>query len=109
MLVLHPKEPGEPFGELFDYLYAYNPIYYFFQRSMPDLFWIEYEWYGAIRLKVTDASPLPLHDPEALRTLVQPRFSVPRLLVMFGAALVARIVGAETRQRLRHLIGRSYV
>ncbi len=35
-LVLHPKEPNEPFGELFDYMYEYNPAYTFFQRSMPD-------------------------------------------------------------------------
>jgi hypothetical protein len=109
VLVLHPKEPEEPFGELFDYLYAYNPAYYFFQRSMPDLFWIEYEWYGAIRLQVTETSPLPLQDPEALRKLVQPRYAMPRLFVMLGTALLARILDADTRQKLRDLIGRSYI
>jgi hypothetical protein len=109
VLVLHPKEPEEPIGELFDYLYAYNPAYYFFQRSMPDLFWIEYEWYGAIRLQVTETSPLPLQDPEALRKLVQPRYAMPRLFVMLGTALLARILDADTRQKLRDLIGRSYI
>lgn len=108
-LVLHAKEPAEPFGELFDYLYEYNPIYYFFQRSMPDLFWIEYEWQGTLPLRMADASPLPLHDPQALRALVQPRLSPLRLVALFGAALLARLVRADTRRMLRRLVGRSYV
>ncbi|NJP06254.1 MAG: methyltransferase domain-containing protein [Chloroflexaceae bacterium] len=108
-LVLHPKEPEEPFGELFDYLYAYNPVYYVFQRSMPDLFWVEMEWHGCIKLRMTDTSPLPLRDPSALHTLVQPRFSPVRLLLLFVAGLLARTVHAERRQQLRRLMGRSYI
>ncbi len=109
VLVLHPKEPAEPFGELFDYLYAYNPAYYFFQRSMPDLFWIEYEWYGRIRLRVAETSPLPLRDPQALHEMVRLRFSLPRLLVMFAGALLARLLNEKTRHSLRQLLRRSYV
>jgi SAM-dependent methyltransferase len=108
-LVLHPKEPAEPFGELFDYLYEYNPIYYFFQRSMPDLFWVEYEWHGTIPLRMAATSPLPLNDPQALQRLVQPRYSLPRLLALFATALLARLVRTDTRRMLRKLMGRSYV
>lgn len=107
-IVLHPKEPAEPFGELFDYLYAYNPAYYFFQRSMPDLFWVEYEWHGAIRIRLTDTSPLPLRDPEALRALVQPRFSLPQLILSFAMALIARSLRHNTRLSLRRWLKRSY-
>jgi hypothetical protein len=107
-LVLHPKEPAEPFGELFDYLYEHNPAYYFFQRSMPDLFWIEHEWRGSIRLEVTDRSPLPLDDPAALRRLVRPRFSLPQMVVLFAGALLSRVLRRETRNRVLRLLGRSY-
>ncbi len=108
-LILHPKEPAEPFGELFDYLYAYNPIYYFFQRSMPDLFWVDYAWQGEIVLAITDTSPLPLRDPEALRALVAPRFSLPRLVMLFVAALLSRMLGAHTRRWITRMLGKSYV
>jgi hypothetical protein len=108
-LVLHPKEPAEPFGELFDYLYEYNPAYYFFQRSMPDLFWVEHEWHGTLKLALADASPLPLHNPDALRAMVQPRFSAPRLIALFFASLGARLLRADTRRTLRKLLRRSYV
>jgi hypothetical protein len=109
-LVLHPREPQEPFGELFDYLYEYNPAYYFFQRSMPDLFWIEREWRaGNLRIEVRDRSPLPLRDPEALRALVKPRLSLPALAGLFFASLGARLVRGPVRARLRALLRRSYV
>lgn len=108
-LVLHPKEPAEPFGELFDYLYEHNPAYYFFQRSMPDLFWIELEWHGSLDVEVREQSPLPLHDPSALRKLARPRLSLARLVALFFATLLARLVRADTRRRLRAWIGRSYV
>jgi hypothetical protein len=107
-LVLHPRESQEPFGELFDYLYEYNPIYYFFQRSMPDLFWIEQEWQGSIKLRMAESSPLPLQDPEALRELVRPRFGLPQLVGLFAGALLARTLRRETRNRLLRLLGRSY-
>jgi hypothetical protein len=89
-LVLYPKEPAEPLGELFDYLYAYNPAYLCFQRSMPHLFWIDYEWQGSIDLELTTGSPLPLRDPQQLHDLVRPRFSLPRLLVLLLAAWLMR-------------------
>jgi SAM-dependent methyltransferase len=97
-LVLHPKEPAEPFGELFDYLYKYNPAYWFFQRSMPHLFWVDHEWKGEIKLRLADTSPLNLHDPQSLREIVRPRLSFPHLLVLFVAGWLVRL--------LRDIIGR---
>lgn len=108
-LVLHPKEPAEPFGELFDYLYEYNPAYYFFQRSMPDLFWVEREWHGDLQVEVRDRSPLPLHDPEALRRLAQPRFALPQLVLLFLSALLTRTARANVRRQVRRWLRRSYV
>jgi hypothetical protein len=108
-LVLHPKEPAEPMGELFDYLYEYNPAYYFFQRSMPDLFWVEQEWHGKLDVQVRDSSPLPLKDPAALRALAEPRLSIPRLAALFCTTLLARLVRADTRKKIRAMLGRSYV
>jgi hypothetical protein len=108
-LVLHPKEPQEPFGELFDYLYEYNPAYHFFQRSMPELFWTELEWCSSISLQITDHSPLPLQNPEALRALVRPRLSPPAMLAHLAASLLARVLRSDSRKRLRRLLGRSYL
>jgi hypothetical protein len=107
-LVLHPREPQEPFGELFDYLYEYNAVYYFFQRSMPHLFWVEQEWQGSIKLQVADHSPLRLQDPETLRQMVQPRYTMSELVAMFVGALLARMVRRETRNRILRWLGRSY-
>jgi hypothetical protein len=109
VLVLHPRDPDEPFGEFFDYLYEYNPAYYYFQRSMPDLFWVELEWRDRLHVEVRDTSPLPLRDPVALRRLVQPRLSLFGQIRLFITTLMARSVRAETRRRLRSLFGRSYV
>ncbi|NTV62326.1 MAG: class I SAM-dependent methyltransferase, partial [Oscillochloris sp.] len=109
-LVLHPKEPEEPFGELFDYLYEYNPAYYFFQRSMPDMFWVEREWQrGDLKVQVQAESPLPLRDPEALRKLVAPRTSPLGMIGLFFAALGVRTLRNDVRKTLRRLVGRSYV
>ncbi|HEX9439532.1 MAG TPA: methyltransferase domain-containing protein [Roseiflexaceae bacterium] len=108
-LVLHPKEPAEPLDELFDYLYEYNPAYYFFQRSMPDLFWIEQEWHGTIDIQVQESSPLPLRDPAALRELARPRISLPQLVALFFSTLLTRLVRADTRKKIRALLGRSYL
>ena len=109
-LVLHPRDPVEPFGDLFDYMYEYNPAYYFFQRSMPDLFWIEREWHGHgdLKVRVQAESPLPLRDPAALRALVTPRLGTLQLIGMFAAALGARLFRAETRAKIKRLLGRSY-
>jgi len=109
-LVLHPREPHEPFGELFDYLYAFNPAYYFFQRSMPDLFWVEREWHGDnLKIEVRASSPLRLHDPATLREMVRPRMSLLRLIGLFFASLIARSLDAGVRQRIRRLLRRSYL
>jgi hypothetical protein len=108
-LVLHPKEPAEPFGELFDYLYEYNPAYYFFQRSMPDLFWAEHEWHGTLKVEVRDQSPLRLRDPQVLQETAKPRLSLVGLVSLFFTTLLARLVRADTRKKIRRLIGRSYV
>lgn len=109
-LVLHPREADEPFGELFDYLYAYNPAYYFFQRSMPDLFWVEREWRGDdLMIEVRDSSPLRLRDPAFLRDLVRPRLSLIQLIGLFIASLIARTLGAGVRRQIRRLLRRSYL
>ncbi len=109
-LVLHPKESAEPFGELFDYLYEYNPAYYFFQRSMPDMFWVEREWHGEdLKVEVRDRSPLPLNDPAALRALVAPRRSPLALVGLFFAALATRALRTDARKLLRRMLGRSYM
>jgi hypothetical protein len=109
-LVLHPKEQAEPFGELFDYLYEYNPAYYFFQRSVPDLFWTEREWRGdSLKIEVRDASPLPLQDPQALRELARPRQGPLALIGLFLFALFGRVFRSGMRRSLRKLFGRSYV
>jgi hypothetical protein len=107
--VLHPKEPGEPFGALFDYLYEYNPAYFFFQRSMPDLFLAEGEWQsGQLKVRVQERSPLQLDDPQALRALVKPRRSPLGLVRLFFSALLARSLSLKKRAQLRRLLGRSY-
>ena len=109
-LVLHPREPHEPFGELFDYLYAFNPAYYFFQRSMPDLFWVEREWRGDdLKIEVRESSPLRLHDPATLREMVRPRMSLLRLIGLFFASLIARSLDAGVRRRIRRLLRRNYL
>ncbi len=108
-LVLHPKEPAEPFGELFDYLYEYNPAYYFFQRSMPDLFWVELEWHGRIELEMAEHSPLSLQDEAQLRAIVQPRFGLLQQTLLFAAAQVSRLFRWNTRNMLRRLSGQNYL
>jgi hypothetical protein len=108
-LVLHPKEPAEPFGELFDYLYEYNPAYYFFQRSMPDLFWVEHEWHGRIALEMAEHSPLPLKDEAQLRAMVQPRFGPVQQTMLFVAAQISRLLRWNTRNMLRRLSGQNYL
>lgn len=108
-IFLHPKEAAEPFGELFDYLYEYNPVYYFFQRSMPDLFWMDYEWQGSVDVRVTDHSPLPLSDPEALREMVKPRGSIPHLIGLFVVALLARTIRTPLRRLVTRILKRSYL
>lgn len=72
-LVLHPLEPDDRFGDLFDYLYAYNPRFARFCRSMPALFYVDYEWEGAIDFEIRDRSPLDLRDRATLRRLVRPQ------------------------------------
>jgi uncharacterized protein YbaR (Trm112 family) len=80
-LILHPKvNVPNMFGELFDYLYEYNPWYARFHRSLPDMFWMEYEWDGVIQVEIRDRSPLDLDNPRALKRMVVPRESLPTSL-----------------------------
>ncbi len=108
-LVLHPREPVEPFGEFFDYLYAYNPAYYLFQRSMPHLFWVEKEWHGTLKVEVRESSPLKLNDPDTLKQLVTPRMGTFRLIVMLLVSSIARQIPAQWRNTIRRLLRRSYL
>ncbi len=91
-LMLHPLERAdERFGDLFDYLYAHNPRFARFARSMPALFYVDYEWDGAIDFAIRADSPLDLRDPATLRRLVRPQEG--RLAAIRGdvaAALRAR-------------------
>ncbi|HYP42330.1 MAG TPA: methyltransferase domain-containing protein [Chloroflexia bacterium] len=73
-LVLHPKvNVPNIFGDLFDYFYEYNPWFARFHRSVPDLFWMEYEWDGVIQIEIRDTSPLNLDDPRVLKRMAIPR------------------------------------
>lgn len=108
-IILHPREPHEPFGEFFDYMYAYNPAYYLFQRSMPHLFWVEKEWHGSLKVEVREQSPLRLNDPAFLQELVRPRVGPLRLIGMLVMITVARAIPASLRNRLRRLFRRSYI
>ncbi len=108
-IVLHPREAHEPFGEFFDYLYAYNPAYYLFQRTMPHLFWVEKEWHGTLKVEVHETSPLKLNDPEFLQELVRPRVGPLRLIGMLIVITVARAMPVQWRNWLRRVLRRSYV
>lgn len=108
-LVLHPRDPAEPFGEFFDYLYAHNPAYYLFQRSMPHLFWVEKEWHGTLNVEVRDTSPLNFHDPAQLHALVAPRMGTIRLIGLLIFSDIARRIPARLRNQIRRLLRRSYV
>ncbi|HET9494682.1 MAG TPA: methyltransferase domain-containing protein [Chloroflexia bacterium] len=75
-LILHPKvNVPNIFGDLFHYLYEHNPWYARFHRSLPDMFWMEYEWRDRINIEIRDRSPLNLTDPRALKRMVIPRES----------------------------------
>src|SRR5438874_2310925 len=75
-LVLHPKvNVPNIFGDLFDYFYEYNPWFARFHRSVPDLFWMEYEWEGDIQVEIRDRSPLNLDDPRVLKRMARPKES----------------------------------
>ena len=76
-LILHPKaDVPNIFGDLFDYLYEYNPWFARFHRSLPDMFWMEYEWDGHDR----DRDPRPL----------APRPGRPSRPQAYGGAQVSR-------------------
>jgi uncharacterized protein YbaR (Trm112 family)/SAM-dependent methyltransferase len=75
-LVLHPKRNvPNTFGDLFHYFYEYNPWFARFHRSVPDLFWMEYEWEGRINIEIRDRSPLQLSDPRVVKRMALPRES----------------------------------
>lgn len=76
-LILHPLDydgaDRATFGDLFHHLYAHNPRFARFSRSMPALFYVDYEWSGTIDFEVRDSSPLDLRDPATLERLVRPQ------------------------------------
>jgi uncharacterized protein YbaR (Trm112 family)/SAM-dependent methyltransferase len=75
-LVLHPKvNVPNVFGDLFHYMYEYNPWFARFHRSVPDMFWMEYEWDDTIQIEIRDRSPLNFTDPRALKKMVVPKES----------------------------------
>jgi uncharacterized protein YbaR (Trm112 family)/SAM-dependent methyltransferase len=97
-LVLHPKvDVPNIFGELFDYLYEYNPWYARFHRSLPDMFWMEYEWDGVIQLEIRDRSPLDLNNPRALKRMVVPRESLPTSLKRSAVTLADHFLPSGAR------------
>lgn len=103
-LVLHPKrDDPNIFGELFDYLYEYNPWYARFQRSLPDLFWIEYEWTDEIRITIRPESPLDLESDRRLRRLARPRERLPVMLWRTAASVGEMVVPPAVIQGLREL------
>jgi SAM-dependent methyltransferase/uncharacterized protein YbaR (Trm112 family) len=73
-LILHPKRNvPNIFGDLFHYFYEHNPWFARFHRSVPDLFWMEYEWEGHINIEIRDRSPLQLSDPRTVKRMALPR------------------------------------
>jgi uncharacterized protein YbaR (Trm112 family) len=97
-LVLHPKvDVPNIFGELFDYLYEYNPWYARFHRSLPDMFWMEYEWEGTINIEIRDRSPLDLDNPRALKRMVVPRESLPASLKRSAITLADHFLPVQAR------------
>lgn len=71
-LILHPLHGDDTFGDLFDYLFAYNPRFARFARSMPSLF---YQWEETIDFEIREDSPLDLHDRATLLRLARPEES----------------------------------
>jgi uncharacterized protein YbaR (Trm112 family) len=87
-LVLHPKvNVPNIFGDLFHYMYEYNPWYARFHRSLPDMFWMEYEWRDRINIEIRDRSPLDLTDKRALKRMVTPRESLVTSVKRTGVTL----------------------
>lgn len=96
-LILHPKvNVPNIFGDLFHYMYEYNPWFARFHRSLPDMFWMEYEWEDNIQIEIRDKSPLNLTDPRALKKMVIPRespiTSLKRSAVTLGDTFVPKVV-----------------
>lgn len=96
-LILHPKvNVPNIFGDLFHYMYEYNPWFARFHRSLPDMFWMEYEWEDNIQIEIRDKSPLNMTDPRALKKMVMPRespiTSLKRSAVTLGDTFVPKAV-----------------
>ncbi|MDQ5825183.1 MAG: methyltransferase domain-containing protein [Chloroflexota bacterium] len=103
-LVLHPKEnTTSPFGELFDYLYEYNPWFARFHRSLPDMFWMEYEWEGNIQVEIRDRSPLNLEDERALKRMVIPRERIITSLKRTGITVADNYIPRFARNAITRL------
>jgi len=103
-LVLHPKvDVPNIFGDLFDYLYEYNPWFARFHRSLPDMFWMEYEWDGAIQIEIRDRSPLNLDDPRALKRMVIPRESLVTSVKRTGITLADTFLPGSAKKLITRL------
>lgn len=105
IVMQHKDTPNNIFGDLFDYFYAYNPWYERFQKSVPDVFWMTYEWDGEIKIRVVNESPLNLEDPKLLRRMVRPRQrglgSIKSSLSVLGKAVIPRGLVLAVRSRFR--------
>jgi uncharacterized protein YbaR (Trm112 family) len=101
---LHPKvDVPNIFGELFDYLYEYNPWYARFHRSLPDMFWMEYEWDGNIEIEIRERSPLDLDNPRFLKKIVVPRESLLTSLKRTGVTLADGYLPAAAKRGITSL------
>lgn len=91
-LILHELDGSETFGDLFDYLFAHNRQFAAFARSMPELFYVDYEWVDTIDFELRESSPLDLRDPRMLRRMARPRSrgitAAPRALASYARDLV---------------------
>lgn len=100
-LILHPKvNVPNIFGDLFHYMYEYNPWFARFHRSLPDMFWMEYEWESNIQIEIRDKSPLNLEDPRALKKMVIPRESPFSSLKRSGITLADNFLPAGAKNLL---------
>ncbi len=105
IVMQHKDTPNNGFGDLFDYFYAYNPWYERFQKSVPDVFWMTYEWDGEINIRIVDQSPLKLEERKALLRLVRsrekPLASVKSTLLVLGKAIIPRRLVLGVRKLFR--------
>ncbi len=105
IVMQHKDTPNNTFGDLFDYFYAYNPWYERFQKSVPDVFWMTYEWDGEIKIRIVNQSPLDLETRRSLMAMVRSRenpiAALKNTLVVMGKAIVPRRLVRGVRRIFR--------